>query len=136
MRSQKEEYEKEYQRKHKTRLSSRLLFLIGKATPLQTDIVRQVVTCNLLHNLHCLAGTVALCRRTADDGSGKHIETLDTARTGGIGGISQGSKRHHHSVFCLYKEQVDIVLMLTIRSLGLYIHLLNTVEHIEVIHIY
>ena len=136
LRSQKEEYEKEHQRKHKARLSSRLFFLIGKAAPLQADIVRQVVTRNLFHNLHCLTGAVALCRRTADNGSGKHVETLDTARSGGIGGISQRGKRHHHSVLCLYKEQVDIVLMLTIRSLGLDIHLIYTVEHIEVIHIY
>ena len=90
----------------------------------------------LFHNLHRLAGTVTLRSRTANNGSGKHVETFDTTRSCGIGSITQRGQRNHCAVGGLYKEQVNVLLMLTIRSFRLDIHLIYTVEHIEVVYIY
>ena len=95
-----------------------------------------MVTGDLLHNFHCLTGTVSLCGSTPDNGSSKHIETLNTSRSCCIRGITQRSQRYHSSVRSFHKEQVDIVFMFPIRSFRLNIYLIYTVEHIKVIHIH
>ena len=135
LRSQEEEDEEENQRQHKARLSAGFLFLIRQTAPLNADVIREVVFGDTFHRSHSLTGTVSRSSYRIDGCRGKHIESLDSTRASRVLCRPESRQRNHRSILCPDKEQPDIVLSCTVRCLRLDINAINTVEHIEVVHI-
>ena len=133
---QEQEDKQEYQRQDKSRLPTGLFLLIGKTAPLQTDILGQMLPSDPFHRRHRLARTISRGGYGIDRGRGEHIETLDRSRAGRILGRAQGGQGNHRPVLAAHEEQVQIIPGSPVRRLRLDIYTVNTVEHIEVVHVH
>ena len=133
---QEQEDKQEYQRQDKSRLPAGLFLLIGKTAPLQTDILGQMLPSDPFHRRHRLARTISRGGYSVDRGRGEHIETLDRSRAGRILGRAQGGQGNHRPVLAAHEEQVQIIPGSPVRRLRLDIYTVNTVEHIEVVHVH
>ena len=133
---QEQEDKQEDQRQDKTSLPTGLFLLIGKTAPLQTDILGQMLPSDPFHRSHRLTRTISRSGYGVDRGRGEHIETLDRSRTGRILGRAQGSQWNHRPILTADEEQIQIIPGGPIRRLRLDIYTVNTVEHIEVVHVH
>ena len=88
------------------------------------------------HRSHRLTRTISRSGYGVDRGRGEHIETLDRSRTGRILGRAQGSQWNHRPILTADEEQIQIIPGGPIRRLRLDIYTVNTVEHIEVVHVH
>ena len=83
----------------------------------------------------CLSRADTVCRFAADRGGVVHIEPLYRTRPGRIMSVAQGIDRNHGSSGTLHEEEVQVVGMGTIWRICLDIDTIDTVIHIEVIHV-
>ena len=61
-----------------------MLFLVGKAAPLDADRRGQVLSDELFQYAHRLPRTVTVCGLTGNGSRIEHVETLDATRPRGI----------------------------------------------------
>ena len=92
--------------------------------------------CDFLQDVHRLARADSMSGLSGDCGRVVHVESLDGARPGGVLGISESRHRNHGSAVALDEEEVEVVLVRPVRGICLEVYPVDTVVHVEVIHIY
>ena len=135
MGGQEKEHEKQSQSQDETRLTAFLLLLIRHSAPFHADIVRQMLVRDFLKYGQGVSGTYTIGRLTADSRGIVHIEPLDRSRACSVMRVSQGIDRNHCPAGTLHEEEVQVVRMGTIWRICLDINTIDTVIHIEVIHV-
>ena len=112
-----------------------MLFLVGKAAPLDADRRGQVLSDELFQYAHRLPRTVTVCGLTGNGSRIEHVETLDIPGTRRVVRRSERSDRNHHTARSADEKEVQVVALRTVGSLGLDVNAVDAVEHIEVIDV-
>ena len=91
---------------------------------------------NTFQCFHRLTSTISRSCNSIDRSRREHIETLDCSRARCILRCTQSCQRNHLTAACPNKEKSQTLFIRTIRCLCLNVNTVNTIKHIEIVHIH
>ena len=112
-----------------------MFFLIGKSAPFDANVFRQMLACYFFEYSHRLSRTITRGRFSRYSCGGEHIEPTNSPRTCCIRGCTKSGNRYHGVIASFDEEEPQIIFMCSIRCFGLDIYTVDSVEHIEIVHI-